>query len=275
MIGIMQGRLSPPVSEKIQEFPWTMWENEFSLAKSIGVRIMEWTLDLQDFSINPFLTESGHKRIRYLSSKFDLLIESVTLDCFLDAPLHREHPETGAKSQISDLIQVIESSRDLGVKIGVLPLVVESGVDDQKSLALLMDILVLMNEKCRDSNFRIALECEFDLRMLQWIAGEIRLLKHVGFNFDIGNSASMNNDPAKELDIYGDKLFNVHIKDRLLRGKTVPLGQGNANFRVVASELLRRNYSGNMILQASRQNSTGELETIAEYLRFCKSYGWG
>ncbi len=275
MIGIMQGRLSPPVSEKIQEFPWTMWENEFSLAKSIGVRIMEWTLDLQDFSINPFLTESGHKRIRYLSSKFDLSIESVTLDCFLDAPLHREHPETGAKSQTSDLIQVIESSRDLGVKIGVLPLVVESGVDDQKSLALLMDILVLMNEKCRDSNFRIALECEFDLRMLQWIAGEIRLLKHVGFNFDIGNSASLNNDPAKELDIYGDKLFNVHIKDRLLRGKTVPLGQGNANFRVVASELLRRNYSGNMILQASRQNSTGELETIVEYLRFCKSYGWG
>jgi hexulose-6-phosphate isomerase len=36
-IGFMQGRLSPMIDGRIQSFPWDYWENEFSLAKEIGI----------------------------------------------------------------------------------------------------------------------------------------------------------------------------------------------------------------------------------------------
>ncbi len=274
MIGFMQGRLSPPISEKIQEFPWNTWEREFISAKKIGIKLMEWTLDHQDFTSNPFITDDGQIRIKQLSKEFDVSIESVTLDCFLDAPLHRTHPQSGEKSKVSDLVRVIESSVRLDVGIGVLPLVAESGVDDQKSLGLLMDLLAEIDDLCGQNDFRIALECEFELNILRWIAGQIGSFKNVGFNLDIGNSASLNNDLAKELEIYGKKLFNVHVKDRLVGGKTVPLGDGNADFQLVATELSRWKYNGNMILQAARQVPTYELATISNYMNFCKKYGW-
>ena len=44
-IGFMQGRLSPLVDNQIQAFPFNHWDQEFALAKEIGLGCMEWTLD--------------------------------------------------------------------------------------------------------------------------------------------------------------------------------------------------------------------------------------
>ena len=49
-----------------------------------------------------------------------------------------------------------------------------------------------------------------------------------GINYDIGNSASMGFDPIEEIETYGQRILNVHIKDRLFNGATVPLGSGDA-----------------------------------------------
>ena len=43
-VGLMQGRLCEPVEEQIQAFPWKQ-ESEFSLAASIDMHLLEWTLD--------------------------------------------------------------------------------------------------------------------------------------------------------------------------------------------------------------------------------------
>ncbi len=44
-IGFMQGRLSSMVGNKIQAFPSKNWFKEFKIAKSIGISLMEWTID--------------------------------------------------------------------------------------------------------------------------------------------------------------------------------------------------------------------------------------
>lgn len=274
MVGIMQGRLSSPTSEKIQEFPWDSWEAEFQLAKTIDIQLIEWTLDLSGLYENPFMTSNGQIRALRLIKEHNVEVTSVTLDCFLDGPLHRCHPKSGSQSEMKDLIAVAESAQKLGVELGVLPLVAESGADNHESLLTLFAALSEIEQKCNDLNFHIALECEFELDMLHWVSKEIESFTHVGFNFDIGNSASLGNDPVQELAIYGDKLLNVHIKDRKLGGKTVPLGQGNADFQSISKKLIELNYNGNMILQAARGEPGRELETISNYLRFCELYGW-
>ena len=55
----------------------------------------------------------------------------------------------------------------------------------------------------------------------------------VGANFDTGNSASLGYEPVKEIRTLGDLIRNIHIKDRLLGGTTVPLGTGNADLNAV------------------------------------------
>ena len=273
-IGLMQGRLSEPTSDKIQEFPWNSWKEEFQRLELIDLHLLEWTLDLKGLYENPFMTPTGHKEIKELSKQHSIRVESVTLDCFLEGPLHRNHPETLAKCEMRDLVAVAENASHLGVGIGVLPLVAESGRDDCETLRGLFSKLAAVEDTFVELNFQIALECEFDTETIHWISQEIRELRHVGFNFDTGNSASLGNDPIEELSIYGDKLFNVHIKDRKLKGKTVPLGQGNAEFEAISRCLKELNYNGNMILQAARQQRGQEMDTISSYLRFCESFGW-
>jgi hexulose-6-phosphate isomerase len=272
MLGVMQGRLVPSKSGLIQEFPWSDWKKEFRFANQVGLKLIEWTLEYENLENNPFITSLGQLEIIELSKKFDVSVESVTLNCFMNAPLHREHPVTRKKSSIFDLINIIKRSSRLGVKVGVLPLVVEAGTDNKETFLDLFELLDSLRELCDVSDFKIALECEYNLEVIKWISMQIEKLPHVGFNFDIGNSASLGNDPLAEIDLYGDKLMNIHIKDRLKKGVTVPLGQGAADFKKIFKKLKEVNYRNNLILQAARQNPNSELETIGDYLKFCENY---
>ena len=59
----------------------------------------------------------------------------------------------------------------------------------------------------------------------------------VKVNYDSGNSASLGFRAEEEFAAYGAAIGSVHIKDRLLHGGTVPLGQGNADLAASDSAL--------------------------------------
>ena len=54
-----------------------------------------------------------------------------------------------------------------------------------------------------------------------------------GINYDSGNSASLGYNIDDEFKIYGKYIKNIHIKDRLYKGKTIRLGEGNVNFKKI------------------------------------------
>lgn len=272
MIGVMQGRLLPPSGDFIQEFHWHNWEEEFPLADQIGINLIEWNLVNTRIKKNPLMLKSGRKQIKDLCQKHQICINSVTLECLLDAPLHRKNPFTKKQTDILELEEIIRCCANLGIRTGVVPLVKESGKDDINSLLSLIIQLRSLHELCLSTDFIFALECELDTNLLSWLSHELRNDSHIGFNFDIGNSASIGNDPIREINIYGDKLFNVHVKDRILFGNTVPLGQGNANFPIVFEELHKIGYGGNYIIQAARQTKFKEQETVSEYIRQCSKW---
>ena len=85
-IGFIQGRLSPIVDNKIQAFPWDHWEDEFSIANQLGLKLMEWTLDYEKLYKNPLLTNEGQKTIQGLTKKYNIKIPSLTGDCFMQKP---------------------------------------------------------------------------------------------------------------------------------------------------------------------------------------------
>ena len=93
-----------------------------------------------------------------------------------------------------------------------------------------------------------------------------------GINYDIGNSASLGFDPRTEIRAYGHRIRNVHVKDRLVGGGTVPLRTGAANFSIIFNELAHSGYRGDFILQTARATDGGHLDVLVRYRDMVR--GW-
>jgi hexulose-6-phosphate isomerase len=76
-------------------------------------------------------------------------------------------------------------------------------------------------------------------------------------------------DPKEELEAYGLKILNVHVKDRKLGSTTVPLGTGNANINYVFQKLQEIGYSGGLTMQAARGEN--DVETAKEQLKYVRN----
>ncbi len=267
-IGIMQGRLSLPLGKKIQAFPSSTWKNEFEIANKLSIKFIEWTLDYKNLSKNPLLLSSGQKKIKKLSKKYKVKVNSITGDCFMQRPFWKAR-KSYKKKLLLDLKKIISSASKLKIKFLVIPLV------DQGSIKNYNQKKILVHELKKIKNFlkkkRVKILFETDLNPQQ----NFEFLKDFdtklfGLNYDIGNSASLDYDPSKEFKKNFSKIDNIHIKDRKKFGGTVPLGNGNAKFNLISKLCKRYNYKGNFIIQAARKKKGEEIETIKTYLEFLK-----
>jgi hexulose-6-phosphate isomerase len=261
-IGFMQGRLSPIVNGKIQAFPWDHWKKEFEIAYNNGFSIMEWTLDQDRLYENPFMTREGQLEIRELSSQYEISITSLTGDCFMQAPFYKV---TGKdrESLLQDLQNIITACSFLGVEFIVFPLVDKGSLENGEQEKSLLDGLSLVEPDLRKYSIKIVFESDFWPDKLKEFIFQFST-EIYGINYDTGNSSAMGFDSREEIKAYGQRILNVHIKDRLLHGTTVPLGHGNADIPKVIEELKSIRYSGNFILQTARADDN-HADVLCQY----------
>jgi len=108
--------------------------------------------------------------------------------------------------------------------------------------------------------FRMGIESDLPPSMVRTFLAMIDSEK-VGVTWDIGNSASMGYDSFIEMAEFGRNIFHVHIKDRMFRGPTVPLGTGHADIPRAIKNLRHVDYKGRMTIQAARRkNPLGDCE---------------
>ena len=92
-------------------------------------------------------------------------------------------------------------------------------------------------------------------------------------NYDIGNSAALGYDISEEFACYGNRISDIHIKDRLLGGGSVVLGDGNADFLKFFEMLKKLNYQGPFIMQAYRDEDG--IGIFKKQLEWFKHYLYG
>lgn len=269
-IGFMQGRLSPMVNGMIQAFPWDHWREEFPIASDIAIPMMEWTLDQDRLYENPLMTQAGQEEIRSLCSQYDFSIPSLTGDCFMQAPFWKVDGDE-YKALTEDFIAICKSCVAVGISIIVIPLVDNGGVDNKEQEDKLVSFLESQAGFLRDNGLKVVFESDFAPAELA------RLMDRFdpslfGVNYDIGNSAALGYDPVEEVKAYGERIINVHIKDRPRNGTTVPLGDGDADFEKVYTALAQVGYNGNYILQTARAADERHAEVLAGFRDF--SQGW-
>jgi L-ribulose-5-phosphate 3-epimerase len=269
-IGFMQGRLSPMVNGCIQAFPWANWQEEFALASTLGMGLMEWTLDQERLYENPLLTESGQEKIRELSKCYGMTIPSLTGDCFMQAPFWKAIG-TRREALEEDFRAIVEGCANVGVSMIVVPLVDKGCLENKGQEDALVGYLNSQKEFLANQRVKILFESDFDPENLARFIARLDS-NFFGINYDIGNSAALGFSPAKEFEAYGARIMNVHIKDRPLGHTTVPLGAGNADFETIFSLLADLKYKGNYILQTARATDNNHGEVLALYCEMSKKW---
>ncbi len=263
IIGFMQGRLSPLVNGKIQAFPRDHWRQEFPLAEQNGLKLMEWTLDYEGLHQNPLMTSEGRAEICKLSAAHGLGIPSLTGDCFMQMPFYKAQGKQRA-DLIDDLVHVIRASGEVGIVYIVVPLVDNGRIENKEDARALMEGLKQVQPAIEEAGVKIVFESDFPPAELKRFMDDFDHA-YFGINYDIGNSAALGYNPVEEISTYGDRIFNVHVKDRVLGGTTVPLGQGNADFPAVFGALAFAGYKGNYICQTARAADGDHAEALRRY----------
>ena len=266
-LGVMQGRLLPKYQGRYQAFPVGRWADEFTLAQGCGLDLIEFIFDYNDAEANPLLRADGCAEISSLSNQTGVLVETVCADYFMVAPLHAEEMVAVRKS-ISILNRLIESANRLHIRDIVLPCVDQSSLKTKASEDRLVDVLNSLIPTLQSAEVNICLETDLSphafLSLLKRLPSD-----RISVNYDIGNSASLGFCLETELNIYGHRITDIHIKDRVLHGGPVLLGRGAANFQQAFSMLKKMEYTGPLIMQAYRDDEG--LEVFKEQLAYVKA----
>ena len=251
-IGVMQGRLLPKYQGRYQAHPIGYWEDEFEIAASLGVDLIEFILDYNDYEENPLMSASGCKKIKDIVNQSGVKVKTVCADYFMDAPLHSTDLNVATLSA-AVLRELIINSRTIGVTDIVLPLVDHSSVRDLESQDLFIRAIEPFFSYLDEQNMNLNLETDLDPTAFKNLLNQIDS-DRVTVNYDTGNSAGLGYDPEQEFAAYGDRITDIHIKDRVMNGFSVCLGQGSADFSKIFKCVQNYGYSGPFILQAFRDD---------------------
>lgn len=269
LIGIMQGRLVPPVDETIYHFPRGRWMEEFALAAQAELESIELIYDLFGADVNPLSTDEGLEQIKSLSKQHNIKTLSLCANCFMEKPLVRaSHSEI--EDRMKMMLWLMHRCQLVGVNRIVLPFLDSSRVDTGAEFENV--ILVLKRVLIMAENTGVAIHLETSL-IPATFAGLLDELKSpmLKVNYDLGNSASLGYDPSVEFESYGQRIGSVHVKDRVMGGGTVPLGTGDTNFALISKLLNKIAYKGDFILEAARGTSGGEVAWAKQNREFILS----
>jgi L-ribulose-5-phosphate 3-epimerase len=262
-IGFMQGRLSPLIDGKIQAFPWQYWRDEFELGARNGFHLMEWTLDQERLYENPLMYANGRGEIRQLMEEYGISIPSLTGDCFMQAPFYKTSRQ-GRQQLLADFANIIESSAELGISTILMPLLDHGRIENKQQQSNLLRGLSSVTPLLEKTNIILSFESDLPPESLSRFINNLDP-RYFGITYDIGNSASLGYKPEEEINLYGHRIVNVHVKDRMFGGSTVPLGAGNADIPGALRALRKTGYNGNYILQAARAADEDHVGALRKY----------
>jgi len=263
-LGVMQGRLSPQCKNLIQHHPLRNWKNEFKIGRQIGIKHIEWIFEYPNFKKNIIFSKKKIIKLKKIIRKYGVSVNTLIMDYFLVSRFFNEKNEV-ISYNFKIFEKIAKNCLAVGISIIEIPLVDNSSISKIKNKNEIIKNLKKIIVIAEKYKIKISLETDLPPKEFKNFV-DIFLPKKVYINYDIGNSAALGYDPLKEIKILGKHFINVHIKDRLLFGKSVKFGNGNANFTIIFKLLKKMKYRGFYTIQGAR------LDKIYNYVDVVKFY---
>jgi L-ribulose-5-phosphate 3-epimerase len=256
-IGVMQGRLLPKYHGLYQAHPLGYWQEEFEIAKTLGLGCIEFIFDFNDANKNPLYGEGGVEEILAVSKKTSVSVETICADYFMEAPLHSQNKSVAQQSQ-EILIVLLEKAQRLGVSDIVIPCVDQASLNSREAVDRFVNHIHKVLPSAEKNKINLSLETDLAPQPFVELLDKFNS-NRVTVNYDIGNSAALGYDLEEELNAYGHRITDVHIKDRLFSGNSVILGKGNADFKKFFKKIDEVGYKGPFIMQVYRDDEGVEI----------------
>jgi hexulose-6-phosphate isomerase len=165
---------------------------------------------------------------------------------------------------LADLDLVLASCAALGVEFVVIPLVDNGKIETPDQTEALLSALLARTGSLSKQHVKIVFESDLPPAELADFIARLPA-EHFGINYDIGNSAALGYDCGEEIAAYAPRILNVHVKDRLRGGTTVPLGTGAAELGRAIGLIEKSGYSGQYILQTARATDDDHAGPLKRY----------
>tara|TARA_B100001057_G_C22761518_1_gene915966 strand:- start:510 stop:1349 length:840 start_codon:yes stop_codon:yes gene_type:complete len=256
-IGTMQGRLLPKYKGSYQAHPVGFWKDEFPIASKLGLNLIEFILDYHRADENPLLTKIGLEEIKKIKEDNKIKVESICADYFMEAPIHSKKNDVVNKS-LGILEKLINNASLINVTDIIIPCVDQSSLRNEKVIKNFINNIKSVIKNAENKNINLCLETDLPPSKFANLLDSIGS-KNITVNYDMGNSAALGYNPVEEFKAYGSKITDLHIKDRLLGGASVPLGSGDVNFPKIFELLTKYDYQGIVIFQAFRDDEGVEI----------------
>jgi hypothetical protein len=244
-LGIIQGRLSPPINDQIQEFPVNDWEMEFNIIHQLNLKHIEWVVTKESFNNKIFNLDI---------KKYSKLISCLCCDNIIDENI----------TSIDFLNENLKPICDWGLRNNInkinIPLLEKSQItNDNKEI--LFQTLKQFSLFYPEIEFHF--ECESDIEICLEL---VKKSKNFFLIYDTGNITSMGFDHKEWITKGFNFIKNVHLKDRKINPvKTVYPLTGNTNFKLIFDLLRKKNYNGLFTIQTARGETGKEIQTIKKH----------
>ena len=247
-IGIIQGRLLPPVDGFIQEFPTHTWRQEFSMLTHIGLDHIEFIVTKKSFSdfLNLPLLDFVDK------------ISSICCDNIIDSDFHKM---SFLKSQLVPICNVASKFGIVNINI---PLLEDSSLTIDNFDEFSENILSLSSDF---PNLKFNFELESSLETSLSL---VNLSDRFKFVYDTGNLNFIGVNHCDYLNGIIHKISNVHLKDRDSKGSHFP-NEGSTDFKSIFEILYMKNYDGYFTIQTKRGGYGNEMDTISKHSDYFKT----
>ena len=283
MVGIIQGRLSPPLHNKIQAFPIGTWDKEFYIAKECGFDGMELVIDSYKWEENPIWSDAGCERINEISQKSGIEIISVDPLYLTERGLISNNSEI-CEERLNFMEKIIPNCKKLDMKYILMPIVIHPDIEiitklkSKENRPFLLDFLRQSLEIAEDFGLKLALETALNAQEIIDLIEDLNSSSIV-VCYDTGNSAYFGHDILTDVEKLSEFLVEVHIKDHkntdddgvpINYYNSVEVGTGDVDFPSVFETLKKINFNGSYILQMARGDD--HIKVAKSTLEFVKNY---
>ncbi|HWA76120.1 MAG TPA: sugar phosphate isomerase/epimerase family protein [Polyangiaceae bacterium] len=251
-IGIQQGRLSPRRDGKLQSFPHGAWQREFSIAARIGFDAIEWLFESDRAEQNPLCSAAGRAEIKRVTAGSGVSVRSVCASYFI---VNRLAGDSAAQTEknVRALCELIDQCAEIGAQRLLLPLLEGAAVDTPELQGCVLKSLEVAAPIAARAGLVLGLEMEIagsDYAALVERAGHPSVRAY----YDTGNSTAQGFDIAVDVKPLLPLLCAVHVKDRKVRGGSVPIGSGDTNYDGFLRTLAGANFTGDFVFEHFFEN---------------------
>jgi sugar phosphate isomerase/epimerase len=257
---MMQGRILPATLERLQVFPADTWREEFSTAKELGFDGVELLYDLALCPANPLTDIDRRNIILRALEESGIRACSICADYLTGVNLKDENDPGWLH-----LSGLLKYAMKINADVVVVPFFNKNNVANSRELC---DLLNIMKKKLSGPQQRLVsieanLPAEDILDAVESSGSDINVC------YDTGNATACGYNVSGEIELLGDMIGHVHIKDRRKNdGPNVPLGSGDTDFKGAFSALARISYCGGLTLETAIGDKPAEF--AVKHLKFTR-----